>query len=80
MIKAWLGDLGDGKRDGSETDPRIAVIRVALKSVHYYLKNDDAEGRAKRLEKGETAGKVPHTHIHREIDAEEVASLSTKAM
>jgi hypothetical protein len=27
-VKAWFGDLQDGKHDGSENDPRVAVMIV----------------------------------------------------
>jgi general stress protein 26 len=37
--KAWLGDTGDGKRDGGHHDPRIALILVEADSV-VYSKND----------------------------------------
>jgi len=37
--KAWLGDTGDGKRNGSPHDPRIALILVEADSV-VYSKND----------------------------------------
>jgi general stress protein 26 len=37
--KAWLGDMGDGKRDGGPHDPRIALILVEADSVTY-SKND----------------------------------------
>jgi len=33
--KAWLGDEGDGRRDGSPHDPRIALILVEADSVVY---------------------------------------------
>jgi general stress protein 26 len=33
--KAWLGDTGDGKRDGSPHDPRIGLILVEADSVTY---------------------------------------------
>lgn len=33
--KAWLGDTGDGKRDGSPHDPRIGLILVEADSVVY---------------------------------------------
>src|SRR6476661_10174352 len=33
--KAWLGDEGDGKRDGGPHDPRIALILVEADSVVY---------------------------------------------
>lgn len=30
-IKAWFGDLGDGKHDGSAEDPRMTLIEVKAK-------------------------------------------------
>lgn len=30
-LKAWLGDLGDGKHDGGPEDPRISVIKVVAR-------------------------------------------------
>ena len=33
--RAWLGDLGDGRRDGGPHDPRIALILVEADSVVY---------------------------------------------
>jgi general stress protein 26 len=33
--KAWLGDVGDGRRDGGPHDPRIALILVEADSVVY---------------------------------------------
>jgi general stress protein 26 len=36
--KTWLGDLGDGKRDGGPHDPRIALILVETESVTYWKK------------------------------------------
>lgn len=36
-LKAWLGDLGDGKHDGSEDDPRIGVIKIEAKTATYAI-------------------------------------------
>ena len=33
--KAWLGDTGDGKRDGGPHDPRIGLILIEADSVVY---------------------------------------------
>ena len=33
--RAWLGDVGDGRRDGGPHDPRIALILVEADSVVY---------------------------------------------
>src|SRR6476469_2216970 len=37
--KAWLGDEGDGKRDGGPHDPRIALILVEADTVVYSKKD-----------------------------------------
>lgn len=36
-LKTWVGDLGDGKHDGSENDPRIGVIRIKTKTATYAI-------------------------------------------
>lgn len=36
-LKAWLGDLGDGKHDGSENDPRIGIIKIKTKTATYAI-------------------------------------------
>lgn len=36
-LKTWLGDLGDGKHDGSENDPRIGVIKIKTKTATYAI-------------------------------------------
>lgn len=33
ILKAWLGDLGDGVHDGSENDPRIGLIKLQAETV-----------------------------------------------
>jgi len=37
--KAWLGDTGDGRRDGGPHDPRIALILVEAENVTYSKSN-----------------------------------------
>ncbi|KAK2074240.1 hypothetical protein P8C59_008461 [Phyllachora maydis] len=36
-LKAWVGDLGDGKHDGGPEDPRIGVIRVRMISATRHM-------------------------------------------
>lgn len=36
-LKAWIGDLGDGKHDGGQDDPRICVIRVKAITAQYAI-------------------------------------------
>ncbi|KAF1956600.1 hypothetical protein CC80DRAFT_492130 [Byssothecium circinans] len=35
-IRAWFGDLGDGKHDGGPEDPRMSLIEVKAKYATYY--------------------------------------------
>lgn len=55
-LKAWLGDLGDGKHDGSENDPRIGIIRVKTDSVSYCLTDMTLIGRMTEIAKGAVTG------------------------
>merc|ERR1712098_677055 len=48
-LKAWLGDLGDGKHDGSENDPRIGVIRVEAVTATYAVVRKNAVSRAAEM-------------------------------
>lgn len=44
-LKTWLGDLGDGKHDGSENDPRIGVIRITAKTATYAISRSNPVSR-----------------------------------
>jgi general stress protein 26 len=44
-LKTWVGDLGDGKHDGSENDPRIGVIKVKAVTATYAIADGTAIGR-----------------------------------
>ena len=35
-ISAWFGDLGDGVHDGTDKDPRMAIIAVTSKHINYW--------------------------------------------
>ncbi|CED83196.1 Pyridoxamine 5'-phosphate oxidase-like, FMN-binding domain [Phaffia rhodozyma] len=36
-LKAWFGDLGDGKHTGEADDPRIELIEVTPKEIRYFV-------------------------------------------
>lgn len=59
-LKAWLGDLGDGKHDGGPDDPRICAIKVKAITAQYALSGRSSIGGfiefAKGVATGETAG------------------------
>ncbi|KPI35783.1 Protein bli-3 [Cyphellophora attinorum] len=71
-LKAWLGDLGDGKHDGSENDPRIGVIKVEAKTATYALAKGTMVGRAIEVVKGAVTGETANVNKLREISEQEI--------
>ncbi|KAJ4417471.1 BLI-3 blue-light-inducible Bli-3 protein [Gnomoniopsis sp. IMI 355080] len=72
ILKTWLGDLGDGKHDGSENDPRIGVIRVKTTSVTYAVVAKNILSRAVEVAQGAVTGKPAEINKIREISESEV--------
>jgi len=72
-LKAWLGDLGDGKHDGGEEDPRIGVIRVEAKTVTYQVVRKTMIGRAVEMVQGVVTGEAPAVGKLREITESEIS-------
>jgi hypothetical protein len=72
QLKAWLGDLGDGKHDGSENDPRIGVIKVEAKTATYALAKGTMVGRAIEVVKGAVTGETANVNKLREISEQEI--------
>merc|ERR1712227_829648 len=73
-LKAWLGDLGDGKHDGSENDPRIGVIRVEAVTATYAVVRKNAVSRAAEMAQGVITGKAPAVNKLREISEQELST------
>jgi general stress protein 26 len=71
-LKAWLGDLGDGKHDGSANDPRIGIIRVKTKTATYSISSKNYLGRVADIAQGTITGKPPQVNKLREISEKEV--------
>ncbi|KAI1265672.1 hypothetical protein F5Y18DRAFT_435613 [Xylariaceae sp. FL1019] len=71
-LKAWLGDLGDGKHDGSETDPRIGIIRVKMDTATYAITDKTILGRVAEVVKGTVTGESADVNKIREISESEV--------
>jgi len=67
MLKAWLGDLGDGTHDGGEDDPRIGVIRVKTNTATYSTHAKNILGRVVDIAQGVATGKPPSIDKLREI-------------
>ncbi|PMD50847.1 uncharacterized protein K444DRAFT_657620 [Hyaloscypha bicolor E] len=71
-LKAWLGDLGDGKHDGGPEDPRIGVIRVTAKTATYAVTRKNAVSRGIEMAQGVVTGKAPAVNKLREISGQEI--------
>ncbi|KAH8680616.1 putative BLI-3 blue-light-inducible Bli-3 protein [Xylariales sp. PMI_506] len=76
-LKAWLGDLGDGKHDGSESDPRIGVIRVKVDTANYSVTDKTIIGRVAEIVKGTVTGDVASVNKLIEVTESEVQQWRT---
>jgi len=76
-LKAWLGDLGDGKHDGGPEDPRIGVIKVEAKTITYAVVRKNIVGRAKEMVQGVVTGQAPAVNKLRELSEEEISRWRT---
>ena len=72
--KAWLGDMGDGKRDGSPHDPRIAIILVEADSVTYSKKDRPMPMVLFEIVKAMVTGSPPKVADLRELGRDELNS------
>lgn len=71
-LKAWLGDLEDGKHDGGPEDPRIGAIKVVAKTATYAINKGTFIGRGAEILKGAVTGQAPNVNKLREISEEEL--------
>ena len=71
-LKAWLGDLEDGKHDGGPEDPRIGVIKVKALTATYAIATGTSLGRGADIIKGAITGAAPKVNKLREISEEEL--------
>lgn len=72
--KMWLGDTGDGKRDGGPHDPRIALILVEAVSATYSKKDRPMPVVLFQLAKGFITGEPPKVADLRELSREDLRS------
>ncbi|KAI9741415.1 MAG: BLI-3 blue-light-inducible Bli-3 protein [Claussenomyces sp. TS43310] len=71
-LKAWLGDLGDGKHDGGPEDPRIGIIKVASNTATYAIVRKNVAKRALEVAQGVVTGQAATVNKLREISKEEI--------
>lgn len=70
--KMWLGDTGDGRRDGGPHDPRIAIILVQADSVTYSKKDRPTPMILFELVKAMVTGSPPKVADLRELGRDEL--------
>lgn len=78
-LKAWIGDLGDGKHDGGPDDPRICIIRVKAVTTQYAISKRSVVGAFVELAKGITTGEAPNVNRLRQLSEEELAQWRSTA-
>lgn len=71
-LKAWIGDLGDGKHDGGPEDPRICVIRVKAVTAQYAINHRTQVGQMIEVAKGVVTGDSPNVNKLRYLSEEEI--------
>lgn len=71
-LKAWIGDLGDGKHDGGPEDPRIGIIRVKASTAQYAISHKGIVGTVVELAKGVATGESPAVNKLRYLSEAEV--------
>lgn len=72
-ISAWFGDLKDGVHDGTDSDPRMAIIEVKAKYIVYWKKEVTTLGFIKEVGQAALTGSVAQTGAHREFSEADIA-------
>ncbi|KAF1356430.1 bli-3 protein [Delphinella strobiligena] len=78
-LQAWLGDLGDGKHDGSPEDPRIILIKVNAKTAQYAISRRTAVGGLVEYAKSVATGDTAQVNKLRYLDEEEISQWRSSA-
>lgn len=71
-LKAWLGDLGDGKHDGGPEDPRIGLITVKAKTITYAVSRKNFISSTIEVAKGVVTGQSPQVNKLRHLEESEL--------
>ncbi|TQV98253.1 hypothetical protein V2A60_007991 [Cordyceps javanica] len=72
ILKAWLGDLGDGVHDGSEKDPRIGLIKLQAETITHNVAEYGAVKTAAKVTAAAIQGKPAEVNSLRYISEDEL--------
>lgn len=78
LLKAWMGDLGDGVHDGGPEDPRIGVIKLKTQVATYAISKSNMITRGVEMVKGAITGEAASVHNIRELSEEEIKAWRAK--
>jgi general stress protein 26 len=78
-VSAWFGDLGDGKHDGTASDPRMALIEVKTTYVSYWKKTTGTLGFLKEVGQAALTGSVAQTGLSRRLEGDVLEQERSKA-
>ena len=71
-LKAWLGDLGDGKHDGGPEDPRIGLIKIKTSTVTYATASKNVVTSTIEVVKGAITGQTASVNKLRHLSESEI--------
>ncbi|KAK5173203.1 uncharacterized protein LTR77_003325 [Saxophila tyrrhenica] len=77
-VKAWFGDLGDGKHNGQPEDPRMKLIEVKANMINYWQHTVGKEGFGQEIKEAIQQGKVANTGSLRRMDGKEIEQARSK--
>jgi general stress protein 26 len=77
-LRAWVGDLGDGKHDGGPDDPRICLIKVKAVTAQYAVSKRTLVGGLVELAKGVATGEAPSVNKLRQLSEQELQQWRSK--
>ncbi|KAI7151605.1 blue light-inducible protein-like protein Bli-3 [Hortaea werneckii] len=71
-VKAWFGDLKDGRHDGGPQDPRMKLIEIKAKYISYWKHEAGPAGFAKEVGGAILTGGVANTGALRQMQEHEI--------
>ena len=66
-LRAWFGDLGDGKHDGGPEDLRLALIKAKSRYVAYWKATMGTLGFVQEVGIAAVTGQVAETGVQRQL-------------
>ncbi|KAI9013678.1 hypothetical protein DFJ74DRAFT_758410 [Hyaloraphidium curvatum] len=75
-LRMWLGDVGDGVRDGGPDDPRLVLIKIIPSSATYSAQSKSTAATFVEMAKAYVTGEPPKIHDLRNVEEMEMAGTA----